>query len=103
MAINITRRAADKLLQKGNHILFSCKSGGCNGFEYVFEPVPETPKNVEKQVEPNGLHVYTCNLSMFHLLGTKVDWSEDIMGERFVFDNPNAQSMCGCGSTFSMN
>ena len=61
---------------------------------------PDVSK-VEKQTEPNGVNVYTCNMSMLHLLGTTIDWSEDIMGSRFVFENPNAQSMCGCGSTFS--
>lgn len=38
---------------------------------------------------------------MLHLLGTEIDWKEDTTGSRFVFDNPNANSMCGCGATFS--
>lgn len=101
MAVRITTRAADKLVQQSKHILFSCRGGGCNGFEYVLESCTPDIDKVEKQTEPNGVSVYTCNRSMLHLLGTTIDWTEDIMGSRFVFENPNAQSMCGCGATFS--
>jgi iron-sulfur cluster assembly protein len=102
MIIHLTRKAANKLLKRNPHILLSCKSGGCNGLEYVLEPVNEPVENAEKQISPNGLVLYVCNLSILHLLNTKLDWVEDIMGDRFVFDNPNAHSMCGCGSTFSI-
>ena len=36
-----------------------------------------------------------------HILGTEIDWKEDIMGQGFVFDNPMAQAKCGCGTSFS--
>tara|TARA_B110000971_G_C19980900_1_gene487290 strand:+ start:463 stop:792 length:330 start_codon:yes stop_codon:yes gene_type:complete len=101
MAIQVTKRAAEELIKRSQHILFSCKGGGCNGFEYVLEPCAPDVSKVEKQTESNGVNVYTCNMSMLHLLGTTIDWSEDIMGSRFVFENPNAHSMCGCGATFS--
>jgi Fe-S cluster assembly iron-binding protein IscA len=90
MIIHITRKAANKLLKKSPRILLSCKSGGCNGYEYVLEPVNGPVPNAEKQISPNGLILYTCNLSILHLLNTKLDWIEDIMGDRFVFVNPNA-------------
>ena len=101
MAIRVTKRVAEELMKRSRHILFSCKGGGCNGLEYVLKPCESNIVKVEKQTELNGVSVYTCNMSMLHLLGTTIDWSEDIMGSRFVFVNPNAQSMCGCGSTFS--
>ena len=37
-----------------------------------------------------------------YLLGTNIDWTEDFMGKRFTFDNPNATGKCGCGTTFSV-
>jgi iron-sulfur cluster assembly accessory protein len=101
MAIQLTTRASSELLKKSKQIFFYCKTGGCNGFEYVLEPVKSEPPKTETQTFDSGLLLYTCNLSMFHLLGTKIDWKEDMMGSRFVFDNPNANSMCGCGATFS--
>tara|TARA_B100000795_G_scaffold124629_1_gene92970 strand:+ start:275 stop:607 length:333 start_codon:yes stop_codon:yes gene_type:complete len=81
-------------------ILFSIKSGGCNGFEYNFEPI-NTFSNSNIVVE-DDLKIEVCERSIFYLLGTKIDWDEDIMGRRFIFDNPMAQASCGCGTSFSM-
>ena len=100
MAIRVTRKAITEMARRSNQLLFSCKSGGCNGLEYVLEPVEEKPDNVETQVF-DDLTLYTCNLSVLHLLGAEIDWREDMMGSRFVFENPNANSACGCGATFS--
>jgi len=72
-------------------ILFSIKSGGCNGFDSNSNIVVE-----------DDLKIEVCERSIFYLLGTKIDWDEDIMGRRFIFDNPMAQASCGCGTSFSM-
>ena len=45
--------------------------------------------------------IRVCNNSIMHLLGTKIDWKEDIMGQGFHFEKPMAQSKCGCGTSFS--
>lgn len=97
----MSTRAIEELAKRSQYILFSCKSGGCNGFEYVLEPCNPLVPGVEKQQIAPNVTLYTCNTSMLFLLGTKIDWSEDIMGSRFIFENPNAQSRCGCGATFS--
>ena len=101
MAIRVTKRAIRELASRGSDMLFYCRSGGCNGFEYVLEPVSGL-QDAEKQVLSQSVNLWTCNACMFHLLGTEIDWKEDIMGSRFVFTNPNANSMCGCGATFSL-
>lgn len=97
----MTKTAIRELAKRGPNVLFFCRSGGCNGFEYVLEPVTD-PKDAEKQGLSTVVNLWTCNASMFHLLGTEIDWKEDVMGSRFVFTNPNANSMCGCGATFSL-
>jgi len=43
-----------------------------------------------------------CNKSLFYLIGTHIEWKEDIMGNRFNFVNPNSTGTCGCGETFSI-
>ena len=92
-----------KLLVKKNNvssILFSVKGGGCNGFEYNFEPIEKI--SIEKNsITEDGLSVEVCEKSIFYLLGTVLDWKEDNMGKGFSFTNPMAQSSCGCGTSFS--
>ena len=101
MAIRVTARAIQEMAKRSNKLLFSCKSGGCNGLEYVIKPVDEQPANVETQRLADNVTLYTCNISMLHLLGTEIGWAKDVMGSRFTFQNPNANAMCGCGATFS--
>ena len=103
--INITSSAINqlsKILKKTNNkaILFDLKSGGCNGFEYRFTPIDKisNPKNVYTK---DGSDIEICDHSLFHVLGTKIDWQEDIMGKTFKFDNPLAANHCGCGSSFN--
>jgi iron-sulfur cluster assembly accessory protein len=99
--IRVSPVALSHMFKKSRNMFFYVKSGGCNGFEYVLEPCDTAPKNSELHQEPDGaLHI--CNMSTLYLLGTEIDWKEDIMGSRFVFSNPNARSKCGCGSTFSV-
>ncbi len=101
--IRITNIAMKKLKKIGTpDILFYCKSGGCNGLEYVLKPIKDIPEKAEKQKLDNNTNLWVCNSSIFHLIDTKIDWVEDIMGNRFSFSNPNASGSCGCGKTFSV-
>jgi len=101
MAIRVSSLASREMLKRSKELFFYCKSGGCNGFEYVLEPCSEKPAATETQTLEIGVLLHTCEQSLFHLLGTEIDWQEDVMGSRFIFHNPNAASMCGCGATFS--
>tara|TARA_B110000967_G_scaffold177923_1_gene192334 strand:+ start:58 stop:399 length:342 start_codon:yes stop_codon:yes gene_type:complete len=105
--ISVTCSALKQLKQiakfnNSNGILFSVKSGGCNGFEYKFEPINTSSNEGHNIVVEDDLKIEVCEKSLFYLLGTKIDWDEDIMGRRFIFDNPMAEASCGCGTSFSM-
>lgn len=103
--IKLSTRAIVKLkdVLKHDHksiIVFSLKSGGCNGFEYKFETTDnELTNKYELHVQDN-LKVHICGKSIMYVLGTEIDWKEDIMGQGFIFENPNATSTCGCGTSF---
>lgn len=104
--ITASKTATDKLqdiLQKSNKdaILFYVKGGGCNGFNYKLKPTNESPEKLDEVVHINNVKIHICNSSIIHLLGTHIDWKEDIMGQGFHFENPMAQSKCGCGTSFS--
>lgn len=77
------------------------KSGGCADFYYTME-LDETI-GADDRVQPCGnMQVVTAAASWQYLDGLKIDYTEDLMGGGFRFDNPNAVSNCGCGNSFAM-
>jgi len=105
--INVTNLAYKQLsnamnTSKSKYILFSIEGGGCNGLKYNLEPNNDEPKKIDEIVKIDDLKISVCGKSLLYLLGTTIDWTEDIMGNRFTFDNPNAKGKCGCGTTFSV-
>lgn len=76
------------------------KGGGCSGFSYVLD-LTEQQKETDELFEQHGIRVICDPKSLLYLGGTTVDFRDEIMGRGFVFNNPNATSSCGCGSSFS--
>tara|TARA_B100000902_G_scaffold396083_1_gene456175 strand:- start:3865 stop:4206 length:342 start_codon:yes stop_codon:yes gene_type:complete len=108
--ITITNRAKNILLdliKKDNSkaALLYLKGGGCNGFSYKFKILQEDKKpNPLDEIFPLDYHnhnLYLCNQSFMWLIGTRIDYIEDIMGSRFDFVNPNIDTKCGCGTSFN--
>lgn len=82
-------------------ILFYVKGGGCNGYNYKLEPTNEAPDRLDEVIKRPDYDLHVCGSSMMHLLGTTIDWKNDVMGQCFDFTNPMAQSSCGCGTSFA--
>jgi len=76
------------------------KGGGCSGFSYLLD-LTETQKDSDEMFEQHGIKVIVDPKSLLYLGGVTVDFKDEIMGRGFVFNNPNATSSCGCGSSFS--
>jgi iron-sulfur cluster insertion protein len=100
--ITLTENAVseiDKVLLESNEpfLRISIQGGGCSGFNYVFD----FDKNKNEDDFEVG-KVLVDSLSMQYLQGATVDYTEDIMGSSFNIENPNAQTTCGCGSSFSV-
>lgn len=76
------------------------KGGGCSGFSYLLD-LTETQKDSDEVFVQHGIKVIVDPKSMLYLSGVTVDFKDEIMGRGFVFNNPNATSSCGCGSSFS--
>ncbi len=76
------------------------KGGGCSGFSYTLD-ITETKNDNDESWEQHGLQVICDSKSHLYLNGTKVEFKDEMMGRGFVFNNPNATSSCGCGSSFS--
>jgi iron-sulfur cluster insertion protein len=75
--------------------------GGCSGFQYGFE-FDENVADDDVQIENAGVIMLVDAMSMRYLQGAEVDYKEDLEGARFIINNPNAKSTCGCGSSFSI-
>ncbi len=77
------------------------KGGGCSGFSYILD-LTETQKDSDELFEQHGIKIIVDPKSLLYLGGTTVDFKDEIMGRGFVFNNPNANTSCGCGSSFSV-
>ena len=106
--ITITESAvakiADLLAEENNPNLklrTFVQGGGCSGFSYGFTFDEETNED-DFEISKTGITILIDAMSMQYLAGAEIDYKEDMMGSSFVIQNPNAQSTCGCGSSFSV-
>ena len=82
------------------HVRMYVAGGGCSGFQYGFEITKE--KNEDDWVIPaQNVNVLVDAISMQYLENAVVDFKSDLEGSRFSINNPQAQTTCGCGSSFS--
>ena len=76
------------------------QGGGCSGMQYGFT-FDEVANEDDWDLEFSGVKVLVDSMSSQYLTGATVDYKEDLHGSSFVIANPNAQTTCGCGSSFS--
>ena len=75
--------------------------GGCSGFKYGFT-FDEEHQEDDTEVIRDGVKLVVDPLSFQYLVGSEVDYQENLEGARFTVTNPNATSTCGCGASFSI-
>ena len=107
MPLIFTDNAANKVKQlideEGNSELklrVFVSGGGCSGFQYGFT-FDEVTNEDDTAMEKNGVTLLIDPMSYQDLVGAEIDYTEGLEGAQFVIKNPNAQSTCGCGSSFS--
>lgn len=74
--------------------------GGCSGFQYGFT-FEESETEGDTRVVKNDVVLLVDPMSFQYLVGAEIDYKDDLEGSRFVINNPNATTTCGCGSSFS--
>ena len=100
--INFSKKAVERinhLLSKkpsGTFFRIAVKGGGCSGFKYDFTFDNKIEKNDLKQE-----NIVVDKSSLELLKGSKVDFSEELIGDSFKISNPKTKSSCGCGISFS--
>lgn len=76
------------------------QGGGCSGFQYGFT-FEEDRQGDDTAVEKDGVMLLIDPMSLQYLTGARIDYKEDLEGARFIINNPNASTTCGCGSSFA--
>ncbi len=77
------------------------QGGGCSGFQYGFT-LDEEQNEDDFELDTGAFKVIIDSMSMMYMQGATIDYKEELMGSNFVIQNPNAQTTCGCGSSFSV-
>lgn len=106
--MTLTDNAAKKLQKlkdaEGNHELMLrvyVTGGGCSGFSYGFD-FADALDDDDATFDNGNATLVVDSLSYQYLHGSTIDYIEGLEGSRFVVDNPNATTTCGCGSSFSI-
>lgn len=106
--ITVTANAAKRIRvlaeKQGNPNLklrVGISGGGCSGFQYTFG-FDETKADDDTVIEKDGVQVLIDDMSLGFLMGSELDYVESLAGSAFQVRNPNAQSSCGCGTSFSV-
>ena len=76
------------------------KGGGCSGLSYTFSWERQARLGDEVFEGPEGAKIFVDKKSLLFLNGTVLDYDTNLIGNGFVFNNPNAKTTCGCGSSF---
>ena len=77
------------------------QGGGCSGLQYGFT-FEEEQADDDIVIEQNSAKILIDSMSYQYLVGATINYKENIMGSSFDIENPNAQTSCGCGSSFSV-
>jgi iron-sulfur cluster insertion protein len=100
---NAARRIAAILSDEPEGSVFrvGVDGGGCSGFQYSFAVNSRAGEN-DILVERDGAKLVIDETSLGFLQGARIDFIDDLMGQSFRIENPNAVSSCGCGTSFSI-
>jgi iron-sulfur cluster insertion protein len=97
-------KVAELIADEGNPQLklrLYVTGGGCSGFSYGFAFDDQVNED-DTRIDKDGVSMVVDMMSMQYLMGADIDYEDGLEGSRFVIHNPNAQTTCGCGSSFSM-
>ena len=102
--LQLTDKATEYLKSvtpEGDYVTLGVKGGGCSGFTYVLEFAHEV-KPGERELESHGVKIVSDKKSLLYLLGTEVDYVNELGNIGFKFRNPTAKRTCGCGESFGI-
>ncbi|MCA0422997.1 MAG: iron-sulfur cluster insertion protein ErpA [Proteobacteria bacterium] len=105
--VSVSERAAKRIATilkgepAGAMLRVTVKGGGCSGFQYAFD-IDNLATDDDLTVSRDGVTVLIDNISLPYLKGAEIDFVDNLMGQSFHIENPNATASCGCGTSFSI-
>jgi iron-sulfur cluster insertion protein len=102
---NATTKISDILAEENNpkaKIRVFVQGGGCSGMQYGFT-IDEEQNEDDFEIPAGSMRVLVDSVSAQYLVNANIDYVEDLNGSQFKINNPNAETTCGCGSSFSPN
>jgi iron-sulfur cluster assembly accessory protein len=105
--ITLTPRAAKRINEimgaepPGALLRVSVNGGGCSGFSYAFD-ITRDQEAQDVTIERDGATVVVDPVSLEYMAGSTIDFVNDLIGQSFKIENPQATSSCGCGTSFSL-
>ena len=107
LPVTVSARAAKRIAQilksesAGAMLRVAVTGGGCSGFQYNFA-IDDARLEDDLVVERDGATVLIDPVSLDFLKGAEIDFVDDLIGQSFKINNPNATASCGCGTSFSV-
>ena len=98
-------KVKDMIVEEGNsklNLRVYVTGGGCSGFQYGFA-FDEKQNDDDTIISKQKIGVIVDAMSLQYLIGSTIDYVNSLQGSHFVVSNPNANTTCGCGSSFSVN
>jgi iron-sulfur cluster assembly accessory protein len=107
-SVGLTQRAANRIAKivsgepEGTVLRISVEGGGCSGFQYKFDLVQQTPAEDDLVIRRDQATVLVDSMSAEFMKGSEIDFVDNLIGQSFQIQNPNAVASCGCGTSFAV-
>ena len=87
---------------KVDGVIVDVDKTGCSGYAYKLDYAKNTDPSKYEVIEKDGIKIFIEPKATMFLIGSEMDYMNDKLSSRFVFNNPNEKSSCGCGESFSI-
>lgn len=107
LKVTVSDRAAKRIARivakepEGTALRVSVEGGGCSGLQYKYDLVTEREAD-DFIIEKAGVTVLVDSVSLQYMGGSEIDFVDDLIGQAFQINNPNAVAGCGCGTSFTV-
>ncbi|WP_281930975.1 iron-sulfur cluster insertion protein ErpA [Roseibium album] len=105
--VTVSERAAKRIAKilsneaEGSMLRVSVEGGGCSGLQYKYDVV-DSNEDDDFVIESPGAIVLIDTVSLQYMEGSEIDFVDDLIGQSFQINNPNAVAGCGCGTSFTI-